>query len=248
MADNTASSGALRWIKELNNEYIMDRILNGISLLVLSLLLLTACSDRRRAQSIDPTIEPTRVVVRILDLDIALSEIPTSTTVEITPEVTPPTISIGAETTPSVTFASEPSSNKTRTPENPATPSCSNQAEFIGHLNISNNTALESAQFFTKIWQVKNSGTCTWTVDYSLVFFAGESMNSPESVNLPKNVMPGETIDLSVNLLAPTSPNSHTGYWVLRDTAGNLFGVGEKNDQPISVTIFVKPTPKPPPS
>jgi len=224
----------------------MDRIHNGLKFLLLFTLLLAACSVQSQALVSDPSLDPTRVVVRILDLDAALTTIPTE--MISTPQETPPSISISLDATPTADTHLNPASTQTQIPAFTATASCSNRAEFIAHLTVSNNTALESAQPFTKIWQIKNSGTCTWTEGYSLVFFSGEDMSGPESTNIGREILPGETIDIRVELLAPITPESHTGYWVLRDEAGNLFGVGDKNDQPISVTIFVKPTPKPPPS
>jgi hypothetical protein len=226
----------------------MHRTRNFFTLTIFCLILLTSCSGFAQGDTEESANSPTRVVVRILDLDAALTVIPTAT-LPAPVEATPPTISVLAEASPTPSPSGpRASATQNQAPGASSTPSCSNQAEFIKHLTVSDNTALESAQPFTKIWQIKNSGTCTWTEAYALVFFSGEAMNGPESVSLPSTVKPGETIDLSLNLLAPTSPDYHTGYWVLQDGSGSLFGFGEGYDQPISVTIFIKPTPPPPPS
>jgi hypothetical protein len=126
-----------------------------------------------------------------------------------------------------------------------ATPNCINQAEFVKNLSIGNNTALMPGQYFAKIWQVKNAGSCTWTQEYKLVFMDGNSMNALPSENLPHSVAPGETIDLRLELVAPQEEGSHTGNWMLEDESGNLFGLGQAKDEPLQVIIVVKPTPMP---
>jgi hypothetical protein len=120
-------------------------------------------------------------------------------------------------------------------------------AEFVRHLTVSDNTQLEGGQPFAKIWQVKNTGTCTWDTGYSLRFFSGELMGGPNEVALSYPVAPGETMDLRVDLIAPLGMASYAGYWVLSDPQGNQFGFGQTADQPIGVVIMVKPTPKPTP-
>ena len=58
-----------------------------------------------------------------------------------------------------------------------------------------------------KTWTVKNLGPCTWNQDYLLIFGwggQGTDWNTTKPVNLSKLVLPGETIDISVSLKAPT--------------------------------------------
>ena len=118
---------------------------------------------------------------------------------------------------------------------------CTNQAKFIKNININNNTAFEGGESFTKIWRIGNLGTCTWNASYSLVFSGGETMGGSLALQLIQEVKPGETIDLSLKLMAPLYAQSYTGNWMLQDEAGNIFGIGDLFDQPLSVTIVVKP-------
>ena len=78
-------------------------------------------------------------------------------------------------------------------------------------------------QAFTKTWRLKNTGTCTWTPAYAVVFSNGNSMNGPATQALAGNVNPGQTVDISVNLTAPGSTGDFTGNWKLRDGSGVLF-------------------------
>ena len=183
------------------------------------------------------TSSPTRVVVRILDLDVAIMALPTQAP---SPSPEPPTPVI----LPSATLAPPALSNTTTVIP---TQSCTNRAEFVKHLTIADNTALEPGQVFMKQWRIKNIGTCVWTTEYSLFFYSGESMGGPTSIALPNSVQPGESIDLQVPMIAPLNSVTYTGNWVLKDSLGNMFGFGEMGDKPIEVTIFVKPTPHPTP-
>ena len=181
--------------------------------------------------------EPTRVVVRILNLDLALTALPTQTPVP-PPDTPAPVVIPSATPLPTVL-----AQNATL----PPTPSCANRAEFVKHLTISDNTALEAGQSFMKVWRIKNTGNCAWSTDYALVFYSGNEMGGPPSISLPNRVQPGETIDLQVPMTAPLTSTTITGNWVLQDAKGNVFGFGETADKTIEVTIFVKPTPRPTP-
>jgi len=100
------------------------------------------------------------------------------------------------------------------------------RAWFLGDVTVPDGTVLAPRETFTKTWKFRNVGDCTWTPDYSLVFFTGDQMGGPVSINLPTSVSPREEIDLSVDLIAPTNPGSYRGNWLLKNSAGELFGIG----------------------
>ena len=55
-----------------------------------------------------------------------------------------------------------------------ATPQTScDRAEFISDVSVPPNTMLPAGSVFTKIWRVRNSGSCAWTPSYSLNFTGG---------------------------------------------------------------------------
>lgn len=62
-------------------------------------------------------------------------------------------------------------------------------------------------------------------------------MGGPDSVPLPANVAPGQTIDVSVNLSAPKDPGEYRGFWQLQDSNGRNFGVGTAANEHIWVKI-----------
>lgn len=102
-----------------------------------------------------------------------------------------------------------------------------NRATFIRDVTIPDGTRLPQNTGFVKTWRLRNDGTCTWTTEYSLVFVQGSSLNGPTSSNLPVTVTPGMTIDLSINLVTPSTDGYYDGYWMLQDNSGNRFGVGQ---------------------
>jgi hypothetical protein len=106
----------------------------------------------------------------------------------------------------------------------PVSPSaaCDNSV-FIKDITIADNTQIEPDTAFIKKWKIKNTGSCAWTRKYSLRFEAGERM-SGETTYLTKWVPPDQTIVISVELIAPTTEGTHTGYWVLTDINGTAFG------------------------
>ncbi len=118
-------------------------------------------------------------------------------------------------------------------------PPCTNQAEFVKSLSISDNTQLNPGTQFTKMWQIKNVGTCSWTVDYQFVMVSGDSMQAPTSVPLPHEVLPQETIDIGIKMIAPDKPDTYSNDWVLMDSDGNYFGTGAQYDQPLVAKIVV---------
>ncbi|MBI5825349.1 MAG: hypothetical protein HZB18_15075 [Chloroflexi bacterium] len=113
------------------------------------------------------------------------------------------------------------------------------QAELVADVTVPDGTNFAPGVAFKKTWRLKNIGTCTWATTYSLVFDSGEKMGGPASVNLTADVAPGQTVDLSVDLTAPTALGNYFGYWKLKNTAGALFGTGTTADKAIWVNIVI---------
>jgi hypothetical protein len=114
--------------------------------------------------------------------------------------------------------------------------------EFVADLTVPDGTVFAPGEKFTKTWRLKNSGTSTWTTAYALVFSSGEQMGGAASTPLPAQVPPGQTVDLSVQLTAPSAAGSYTGFWLLRNAAGTNFGLGPNADGAFYVQINVSAT------
>lgn len=70
-------------------------------------------------------------------------------------------------------------------------------------------------------------------------------MGSTTAAAFPNNVPVGGTIDLSVNLIAPTTPGKHRSDWILKNASGSTFGIGANAASPIWVDITVPQPPAP---
>ena len=112
-------------------------------------------------------------------------------------------------------------------------------AAFVTDVSVPDGDVVVPGAQVTKIWRLKNNGLCTWTTSYGLVFMKGNSMNATTSANLPANVAPGQTIDVSVVLTAPAIEGEYKGYWLLRNSRGVTFGVGSRASDPFWVDIQV---------
>lgn len=112
-------------------------------------------------------------------------------------------------------------------------------AQFIADVTVPDGTNFAPGAAFTKTWRLKNIGTCTWTTSYSLVFSSGSQLGGPSSVKLPNNVLPGQTVDLSISLTAPTTAGHYIGYWKFRNASGVLFGIGSSANSSWWVEINV---------
>ncbi len=125
-----------------------------------------------------------------------------------------------AATNTSVSFPTLPAS--TLPPAASATPAC-DLAQFEKDVSIPDGSQVAPGANFTKTWRLRNVGTCTWS-GYTLVFDSGDVMGgvSPTSIG---SVAPGQEVDLSVNLTAPSSAGSYRGYWRIRNVSGVLIPV-----------------------
>lgn len=113
---------------------------------------------------------------------------------------------------------------------------------FVDDVTIPDGTNIGAGKSFTKTWRLKNSGTCSWTSEYKLVFASGDAMGAPASVALPGAVSPNQTVDVSVTMTAPNSSKTYQGNWKLQNAKGQIFGLGSKGDQPFWVKIVVGST------
>lgn len=105
---------------------------------------------------------------------------------------------------------------------------------------IPDGTAMVPGQSFTKTWTLKNIGTCTWTASYSLVFVTGDAMSGPAAQPLTTGtVAPGQSIQVSLDLQAPSTDGAYRGNFKLRNASGVLFGLGPDADQNFWVEIKV---------
>jgi len=101
-------------------------------------------------------------------------------------------------------------------------------ARFVKDVTFSENSEVEPGATFIKTWRFRNEGDIAWPPGI-LVKYIGkggsDQMGAPEIVPVPGIVQPNETVDVSVQLTAPTESGRYTGYWRLYDpTIEKKFG------------------------
>jgi len=106
-------------------------------------------------------------------------------------------------------------------------------------VTIPDDTRLDPSTEFTKIWRLENAGSCTWTRDYSLVWFSGEEFGSIKQQPILTDVNPGQTTEIAVDMISPEEPGLYSGFWMLQSDAGELFGIGPDGNSPFWVRIQV---------
>jgi len=108
------------------------------------------------------------------------------------------------------------------------TPLPCDRVRFIKDVTIPDEMDLAPGEAFTKTWRLQNAGSCPWTIGYLLYFESGNIMGGPTSQYLTSQpVLSGETIDVSVDLVAPEEIGTYQGNWKLRNVKGEGFGIGE---------------------
>jgi len=148
----------------------------------------------------------------------------------------------GATPVTPVVTGTPPTATPSRTP-GPVTvtvpPSSCDKAQFMRDVTIPDGTTMAPGATFTKTWRLKNVGQCAWSTSYQLVFFSGEQMGASASAAFPQNVAVGQTVDISINMTAPSAAGSYRGYWMFKNASGALFGIGPQGNKPWWVDIRV---------
>jgi hypothetical protein len=113
-------------------------------------------------------------------------------------------------------------------------------AGFVADGSIPNGSQVSASTPFTKVWIIRNVGTCTWTEDYMLVFSDGELMAGKSPLTLGRVLAPGDSMEISINLVSPAAAGVYVSHWMLQNGAGEAFGLGPDN-LPLSLYISVAP-------
>ena len=183
-----------------------------LSLFLLFLVLALACNMPRATPAVSPDLAYTAaaqtVEARMTELAAQSSPTPLPTST-LPPLPTLPTLP--------PTFVPSP---VPPTPTN--TPLC-DLAQFIRDVTVPDGTVFAPGASFTKTWRLRNIGTCTWA-GYSVVFDSGDAMSGASPSPLP-TVAPGQEVDVSINMVAPTTPGTYRGYWRIRNASGVLIPV-----------------------
>lgn len=182
------------------------------------------------------TLTPTATITSTPRPSATASVTPTRTPVPTPTRSPTPTASPIPSRTPTRTPAPTPTITSTPT----AGPLC-NRASFVGDVTIIDNSIFHFGEQFTKTWRIRNTGTCSWTSAYALVWVGGDKFAGPATIPIPTTIPPGQTVDLSVTQNAPGSTGAYESDWQLRAPDGTPFGVGGSVNGRIWIKIQVVP-------
>ncbi|KYQ91468.1 ZZ-type zinc finger-containing protein [Tieghemostelium lacteum] len=105
-------------------------------------------------------------------------------------------------------------------------------ARLVSDITIPDGTIVAPNSSFTKIWRLANESKEAWPENSTLTFMQGDRLSDFNDVLVPSAV-PGEMIDVSVDLKSPARPGRYTSYWRLNTPEGLSFG------QKIWIDIYV---------
>ena len=164
-----------------------------------------------------PTLNPTNI-----------NQIPVETQTAV------PTVAVTP--IPATTTAVPPT--PTRIPPT-ATPIPCYQVKFVDDLTIPDGTKIIAGNTFTKTWRIRNSGSCTWDTRFDIAFVDGTQMTSGKVWDLPKEVKSGETVDISIEMTAPSTVGSYQANFQMLNPNGVRFGTGPDSKGSFWVKIQV---------
>lgn len=222
--------------------------LRYIGIFVLMLLLLSACNfpQKEPVMTTDPMLIHTAAALTVqAQIDQGLINTPLPSVQPGTAEISPssPTNTSAAPTSVPPLATSTPLGS---TPE-----TLCDRAAFVEDVTYPDDTEVAPGNTFVKTWRLKNSGSCTWTSNYSVVFISGNAMGATASSQLTSDsVAPGQMKDVSLSFKAPLEPGTYRGEWKLRNGADTVFGTGTDGDKSfwVQIKVVVPGTPTPTPT
>lgn len=99
---------------------------------------------------------------------------------------------------------------------------------WVADVTIPDGTAMAPGERFTKIWRLRNAGTCAWSAAlgaFQWVFVSGEQMGSPDQAPIAETVPPGGEYEVELELTAPAEAGQHEGRWQVYGPTDDPLGV-----------------------
>ncbi len=152
---------------------------------------------------------------------------------------------VKTQTLPAQTIAPSFTPKPSNTPlpaQATATTIACDQAAFIRDVTVPDGTFFHPNTVFTKTWELKNVGSCTWNSNYALVFQEGNTMKAVATkplVAANTTVAPNQTVLISVEMTAPGSTGKVESLWKLKNSNGETFGVGVGGTKAFWASIVV---------
>ena len=114
------------------------------------------------------------------------------------------------------------------------------QFDFLGDVNYPPGTIVKPGTKFSKTWTVKNTGTCTWSRDYDVVFVGGEAFGSNKRGDITREVVPGDIIEITIEgMTAPQTEGTYYSYWMIAAPDGARVGYGPNQQWGLGIELVV---------
>lgn len=94
---------------------------------------------------------------------------------------------------------------------------------FVSNISVKDGSQLNPGQKFVKIWKMRNEGSSSWPENCRLSFVGGDKLSSTDATVVPP-LLPGEDLEIAVEMVAPTKPGRYVSYWRLTQPDGTRFG------------------------
>jgi len=123
----------------------------------------------------------------------------------------------------------------------PTSSVCIYSAVLLEDVTIPDNAKVPAGKIFTKTWRFKNNGTCAWK-GFTIQYASGERMNAPDSAPVP-DTEAGATVDISLDLTAPSASGSYTANFSLHNADGNAISIGTEKTFWVKIVVGTGATP-----
>jgi len=214
--------------------------------ILVTLLLAFALSACKSKPPAEPTLDANQIFTQAAATvaaqltETALS-IPTATNTP-TPEPTA-TVAVVETTAP---VSTNPAAEALTTPtvaDNAESTSNPNKMVFVSDITIPDGQIVPPGSKFVKIWRIKNTGTTTWSPNYKIRLWAGNSYGAPKSALLGQEVKPNMEVDISIEFSAPLQNGEYISHWILSDENEANFGTTFYCNFVVGVMPSPSPTP-----
>lgn len=191
----------------------------GVALLVIAGIIVLAISFNRSSEEGGPDD------VNAIYTNAAITLTAQQMTLEASQPSATPTLAVTSTLTSTPTPATPTLAISSPLPTSTTgvtTGGCDNSV-YVADVTIPDNTVVTPGQSITKTWRVQNTGTCTWSTAYKIIYAYGDAMGG-QTTALTASVAPGATSDVSVIMTAPTKAGKAEGTWRLANDKGQPFG------------------------
>jgi len=197
--------------------------IKNIILILLGIILVTACSSAPAQPTPDVNVARTSAVETVVAQFTLTAASFTSTPLPIPTATEPPVVA----TETLLPVATEEVTLPTLPPGVTATQTLCDSMTFDSatvDVNIPDGTQMTAGQTFTKTWKIKNNGSCAWGDGYKLIYAGYADQMSGKAQPLSGVVAVGEEVQVSVDFKAPTKAGEYLSAWTMANARNIPFG------------------------